>query len=57
LALHHPDSARLGGLPARVGHGAVHHPKARIGHEADVAIIGVAEGARPPLHLWPGSCR
>ncbi|MEU6378234.1 ATP-binding protein [Streptomyces sp. NPDC046909] len=48
-ALHHADPDQLGGLPARVGHGVVHDPKARTGHEVDVAIIGVADGAKPPL--------
>lgn len=48
-ALHHADPDRLGGLPARVGHGQVHDPGARAGHQVDVAVIGVAEGGRPPL--------
>lgn len=48
-ALHHADPELIGGLPARVGHGVVHDPKARIGHEVDVAVIGIADGSRPPL--------
>ncbi|WP_240483490.1 hypothetical protein [Streptomyces pathocidini] len=48
-ALHHADPALLGGLPARVGHGTVHDPKTRTGHEVDVAVIGIADGAKPPL--------
>lgn len=49
-ALHHADPESLGGLPARVGHGVVHDPKTRTGHEVDVAVIGVADGpAKPPL--------
>ncbi|MFC4036435.1 ATP-binding protein [Streptomyces polygonati] len=49
-ALHHADPDLLGGLPARVGHGVVHDPKARTGHEIDVAVIGVADGSgKPPL--------
>ena len=48
-ALHHADPELLGGLPARVGHGVVHDPKARTGHEVDVAVIGIADGAKPPL--------
>jgi hypothetical protein len=40
----------LGGLPARVGHGVVHDPTTRKGHEVDVAVIGVADGhAKAPL--------
>jgi uncharacterized protein len=27
----------------------VHDPKARVGHEVDVAVIGIADGSRPPL--------
>ncbi|WP_249350143.1 hypothetical protein [Microbispora sp. H10836] len=38
----------MGELPC-VGHGVVHDPKARIGHEVDVAVIGVADGGKPPL--------
>jgi uncharacterized protein len=48
-ALHHADPDLLGGLPARVGHGVVHDPKARAGHEVDVAVIGIADGAKAPL--------
>ncbi|MGW3123503.1 hypothetical protein ACWDBW_41440 [Streptomyces sp. NPDC001107] len=39
----------LGGLPARIGHGVVHDPKARTGHEVDAAVIGIADGVKPPL--------
>jgi AAA+ ATPase superfamily predicted ATPase len=48
-ALHHADPDLLGGLPARVGHGVVHDSKARIGHEVDVAVIGIADAGKPPL--------
>ncbi|MFC7259094.1 hypothetical protein [Streptomyces lutosisoli] len=48
-ALHDADPELLGGLPARVGHGVVHDPKARTGHETDVAVIDIAEGSKPPL--------
>jgi AAA+ ATPase superfamily predicted ATPase len=48
-ALHDADPDLLGGLPARVGHGIVHDPRARTGHEVDVAVIGIADGAKPPL--------
>jgi uncharacterized protein len=49
-ALHHADPALLGGLPARVGHGVVHDAAARTGHEVDVAVVGIADGAsRAPL--------
>lgn len=48
-ALYHADPELIGGLPARVGHGVVHDPKARVGHEVDVAVIGIADGSRPPL--------
>jgi uncharacterized protein len=48
-ALHHADPDRFGGLPARVGHGVVHDPRSRRNHEVDVAVVGIAEGARTPL--------
>jgi hypothetical protein len=49
-ALHHADPDLLGGLPARVGHGIVHDPKARSGNALDVAVVGIADGhAKPPL--------
>lgn len=48
-ALPHADPELLGGLPSRFGHSIVHGPKARTGHEVDVAVIGIAEGAKPPL--------
>ncbi len=48
-ALHHADPDLFGGLPARVGHGVVHDPKTRTGHEVDVAVIGIADGGKPPL--------
>ncbi|WP_306474061.1 ATP-binding protein [Streptomyces sp. Ru87] len=48
-ALHHADPGLLGGLPARVGHGVVHDTAARTGHEVDVAVIGIADGGKPPL--------
>jgi uncharacterized protein len=47
--LHHASPDRLGGLPARVGHGQVHDPRARAGHQIDVAVIGVTGGGKPPL--------
>jgi AAA+ ATPase superfamily predicted ATPase len=48
-ALHHADPDLFGGLPARVGHGIVHDPKARTGHEVDVAVIGITDDGKPPL--------
>lgn len=48
-ALHHAEPDLLGGLPARVGHGIVHDPATRTGHEIDVAIIGVADSGKAPL--------
>jgi AAA+ ATPase superfamily predicted ATPase len=49
-ALHGADPDEvLGGLPARVGQGVVHDPKTRTGYEVDVAVIGIANGAKPPL--------
>ncbi|MGY1452183.1 hypothetical protein [Streptomyces sp. SS8] len=48
-ALHHAGPELLGGLPAHVGHGVVHDPRARTGNEVDVAVIGIADGAKPPL--------
>jgi uncharacterized protein len=47
--LHHADPDLFGGLPARVGHGVVHDPRARTGHEVDVAVVGVPEDGKPPL--------
>lgn len=48
-ALFHADPDLFGGLPARVGHGVVRDPRGRTGHEVDVAVVGVADGTRPPL--------
>lgn len=48
-SLHHGEPDVLGGLPARVGHGVVHDPGTRTGHEVDVAVVGIADGAKPPL--------
>ncbi|MFC7550563.1 ATP-binding protein [Plantactinospora sp. GCM10030261] len=47
--LHHADPDALGGLPAKVGHGIVHDPATRTGHEVDVAVVGITESGRPPL--------
>lgn len=47
--LFHADSDLLGGLAARVGHGAVHDRRARAGHEVDVAVVGIANGTKAPL--------
>lgn len=46
---HQADPDLLGGPPARVGHGTVHDPKARTGHQVDVAVVGIADGGRSPL--------
>ncbi|MFI6635448.1 ATP-binding protein [Nonomuraea fuscirosea] len=48
-ALHHAEHDLFGGLPARVGHGTVHDPATRTGHEIDVAVIGVADHGKAPL--------
>ncbi len=48
-ALHHADPDRLGGLPARVGHGVVAEPRTRTGHEVDVVVVGMPNGGKPPL--------
>lgn len=48
-ALHHADPDLFGGLPASVGHGVVHDPAAHTGHEADLAVLGVADAAKAPL--------
>ncbi|MBF8187127.1 ATP-binding protein [Nonomuraea sp. K274] len=48
-ALHHAEPDLLGGLPARVGHGTVHDPTTRTGHEIDVAVIGIADSGKAPL--------
>ncbi len=47
-ALHHADPDVLGGLPAHVGHGVVNDPPTRTSHEVDVAVVGVADGTKPP---------
>ncbi|MQY22779.1 ATP-binding protein [Nocardia macrotermitis] len=47
--LHHADPALLEELPAKVGHGVVHDAATRTSHEIDVAVIGVADGGKPPL--------
>lgn len=36
-------------LPAQVGRGVVNDSARRTSHEVDVAVIGVADGGRPPL--------
>lgn len=43
-----PDQV-LGGQPARVGHGVVHDSRTHTRHEVDVAVIGIANGTKPPL--------
>ncbi|MFD4432822.1 ATP-binding protein [Nocardia sp. NPDC058497] len=48
-ALHFADPNLFAGLPARVGHGAVHDPSTRTTQEIDVALIGIADNAKPPL--------
>ncbi|MCZ9349910.1 hypothetical protein NGM36_08905 [Streptomyces mutabilis] len=48
-ALHHADPDLLGGLPTHVGHGVVNDPPTRTSHEVDVAVVGVADGTKPPL--------
>ncbi|WP_067682196.1 AAA family ATPase [Nocardia miyunensis] len=47
--LHHADPALLEELPAKVGHGVVHDTATRTSHGIDVAVIGVADGGKPPL--------
>jgi len=48
-SLHHADPELFGGLPARVGHGTVHDTATRVGHEIDVAVIGLSDNGKPPL--------
>ncbi|WP_067855245.1 ATP-binding protein [Nocardia shimofusensis] len=48
-SLHHADPDIFGGLPARVGHGVVHDTTARVAHEIDVAVVGLADAGKPPL--------
>jgi hypothetical protein len=48
-ALHHADPDLFGGLPAKVGHGVVTDPQARASNEIDVAIVGIADGTKPPM--------
>jgi uncharacterized protein len=47
--LHQSPPDLLDGLPARVGHGTVNDAAGRRGHEVDVAVIGIADGTKPPL--------
>lgn len=55
--LHHANPDRLGGLPARVGHGQVHDPRASAGHQLDVAVMGVTGGGKPPrLAIGEAKC-
>lgn len=56
-ALQHADPELLGGLPARVGHGQVHDPKARTGHQIDLAVVGIAEGDGPSPLLAIGEAK
>ena len=49
-ALHFADQQKWwGGLAAKVGSGEVNDSAARTRHEVDVAVIGVANGTKPPL--------
>lgn len=56
-ALYHDDQELLGGLPARVGNGVVNDPAMKTSHEVDVAVIGVADGARKPPLLSIGEVK
>ncbi len=47
--LYHADPELFEELPAKVGHGVVHDAATRTSHEIDVAVIGVADGGKPPL--------
>jgi AAA+ ATPase superfamily predicted ATPase len=47
--LDYADPELFGELPAKVGHGVVHDAATRVGHEIDVAVIGVADGGKAPL--------
>jgi len=44
-----PPELLGGGLPARVGHGVVNDAARRTAHEVDVAVVGIADGAKAPL--------
>jgi hypothetical protein len=48
-ALHFADPDLFGGLPAKIGAGTVNDAAAHTSHEVDVAVIGVADGTKPPL--------
>ncbi len=39
----------FGDIPAKVGSGVVHDVLRQTSHEVDVAVVGVADGGRPPL--------
>jgi hypothetical protein len=48
-AMNWGEDGLTGELPARVGSGTVNDAANRTSHEVDVAVVGVADGARPPL--------
>lgn len=48
-SLYQADPDLLGGQPASVGHGVVTDQRARVGHQVDVAVLGIADGGRKPL--------
>jgi uncharacterized protein len=56
-ALHYDDQELMGGLPARVGSGVVNDPTMKTSHEIDVAVVGVADGARKPPLLAIGEVK
>ncbi len=46
--LNYADPDRIGGLPAKVGHGVLTDTAARSAHKVDVVVSGLSDG-RPPL--------
>ncbi|MGH3544347.1 MAG: ATP-binding protein, partial [Mycobacteriales bacterium] len=48
-ALRHATPERLGGLPARVGHGVVNDAQQRAIHEVDVVVVGLPDGKKTRL--------
>lgn len=56
-ALDHADHELLGGLPASVAHGVITDNSTHTKHEVDLAVVGIAEGARPAPLLAIGEAK
>jgi AAA+ ATPase superfamily predicted ATPase len=49
--LNYADPDRIGGLPAKVGHGVINDANSRSAYEVDVVVTGVADGKSPLLAI------